>query len=327
MIFCMDNVLGTRRAAGAARYFQRAGQEEQAVSQTDSRGPRSSLLMSVEDLASALRPSAGGAEGEAGLVVVDCRFNLLKPEAGRAAWLAGHIPGAFYADLNQDLSSPPRPDTGRHPLPDPEQLRTLLGGFGIGKATRVVAYDEGGGGLAARLWWLLRWMGHGPVVLLDGGFSAWQKAGLPVDRDVPALRTRRFEGQPGQMPVRDASQVAAGLAGDSIRLLDMRAEERFLGRVEPIDPIAGHVPGAVNAPFGGNLTADNRFQPAEVLASRYAALAHGRAPGEIVCMCGSGVTACHGIFALELAGMPGAALYPGSWSEWIRSPDRPVATG
>ncbi|MBL8202470.1 MAG: sulfurtransferase [Chromatiales bacterium] len=295
------------------------------MSQINRRDSRSSLLMSVEELADALHGSPGGPESESGLVVVDCRFNLLQPEAGRAAWLAGHIPGAFYADLDRDLSAPRRPDTGRHPLPDPEQLRTLFSTFGIGKSTLVVAYDEGGGGLAARLWWLLRWMGHARVVLLDGGFAAWQSAGLPVSRDLPASRPGRFQGAPGHMPVRDASEVAAGLASDTIRLLDMRAEERFLGHVEPIDPVAGHVPGAVNAPFGGNLTADNRFQPGDVLARRYAPLIGDRQPGEIVCMCGSGVTACHGIFALELAGRPGAALYPGSWSEWIRSPDRPVA--
>ncbi len=297
------------------------------MSQVDSQDSRATLLMSVDELAGALRRSADDPEGADGPVVVDCRFNLLKPEAGRAAWLEAHIPGAFYADLNRDLSSPPRPDSGRHPLPDPEQLRTLFNGFGIGPATRVVAYDEGGGSLAARLWWLLRWMGHRRVVLLDGGLAAWQSAGLPVDREVPVPRARRFEGRPGQMPVRDARQVADSLAGDSIRLLDMRAEERFLGRVEPIDPVAGHVPGAVSAPFGGNLTADNRFQQGEALARRYAPLVAGRRPGDVVCMCGSGVTACHGIFAMELAGMPGAALYPGSWSDWIRSPDRPVATG
>lgn len=289
--------------------------------------PRASLLISVEELASALRQSAGGSGRERALVIVDCRFNLLQPEAGRAAWLEGHIPGAFYADLDRDLSSPRRPETGRHPLPDPAQLRALFGAWGIGEGTRVVAYDEGGGGLAARLWWLLRWMGHAPVVLLDGGFAAWQKAGLAVSRDLPATEAGRFEGQPGHMPVRDAAQVARGLAEGSIQLLDVRAEERFLGRVEPIDPVAGHVPGAVNAPFSGNLMADNHFQPGEVLAARYGPLVGDRRPGDIVCMCGSGVTACHGVFALELAGMPGAALYPGSWSEWIRSPDRPLWRG
>lgn len=300
------------------------------MSQLNGPALRSSLLISVAELANALGPATdgpGGGSGGRGLVIVDCRFNLMQPEAGRAAWLEGHIPGACYADLDRDLSAPRRPDTGRHPLPDPDQLRALFGGFGIGRNTRVVAYDEGGGGLAARLWWLLRWMGHGSVVLLDGGFAAWQKAGLPVSRDVPQPRPGRFEGEAGHMPVRDASQVATGLAGGTIRLLDMRAEDRFRGAVEPIDPVAGHVPGAVNAPFGGNLTADNRFQPEEVLARRYAALVDHRPSRDIVCMCGSGVTACHGILALELAGMPGAALYPGSWSEWIRSPDRPVAKG
>lgn len=299
----------------------------------DTLNARNSLLISVEDLASELlRPVPGPMHGRADepagdsrLVVVDCRFNLLQPEAGRAAWLAGHIPGAFYADLDRDLAAPRRADSGRHPLPGPLELCTLFRSFGIGAETRVVAYDEGGGGLAARLWWLLRWMGHGPVRLLDGGFAAWQAAGLPVSRDQPAVRRGSFAGQPGHMPVRDMDGVARGLAGDAILLLDARAEERFEGRAEPIDPVAGHVPGAVNVPFAGNLLADHRFQPGDVLARRYAPLVAGRQPGEIVCMCGSGVTACHGIFALELAGLPGAALYPGSWSEWIRSPDRPVA--
>lgn len=297
------------------------------MSQIDTRGQRATLLISVEELASSLGPSLRGPEPPSGLVVVDCRFNLLKPEAGRATWLEGHIPGAFHADLDRDLSAPRRPDTGRHPLPEPGQLRALFSGWGIGRDIRVVAYDEGGGALAARLWWLLRWMGHTDVRLLDGGFAAWQAAGLPVSRDVPATRSGRFEGEPGHMPVRDAQRVAEGLAQDAITLLDVRATERFLGTVEPIDPVAGHVPGALNVPFSGNLTAEGRFQPDESLAGRYAPFAEGRDPAGIVCMCGSGVTACHGIFALELAGIPGAALYPGSWSEWIRSPDRPVATG
>lgn len=297
------------------------------MSQTDTGARRASLLISAEELAGAMRASPRGPQREQGLVLVDCRFNLLKPEAGRAIWLEGHIPGAFHADLDRDLSAPRRPDSGRHPLPEPGQLRALFSCYGIGQDTEVVAYDDGGGALAARLWWLLRWMGHARVRLLDGGFAAWQAAGLPVSRDEPAPGSGRFEGRPGHMPVRDARQVAEGLAAGTLSLLDARAEERFLGRVEPIDPVAGHVPGAVNVPFSGNLTADNRFQPGESLARRYAPLVAGREPAGIVCMCGSGVTACHGIFALELAGMPGAALYPGSWSEWIRSPDRPVARG
>jgi thiosulfate/3-mercaptopyruvate sulfurtransferase len=176
------------------------------------------------------------------------------------------------------------------------------------------------------LWWLLRWMGHRTVRLLDGGFAAWQTAGLGVSQDAPAPRSGHFEGQPGQMPVLDTTQVSAALEDKAIQLLDVRAEERFHGRVEPIDPVAGHVPGALSVPFTGNLAGDNRFQSGEYLARRYAPLVDGRPPGKIVFMCGSGVTACHGVFSLELAGVRGAALYPGSWSEWIRSRDRPVST-
>lgn len=295
--------------------------------QADHPEHRDSMLISVTDLAGALGLSRGGpGEASPGVVVVDCRFNLLQPEAGRAAYLQGHVPGAFYADLDRDLASPRGPETGRHPLPDPEQLRLLFSGFGITRDTRVVAYDEGGGSLAARLWWLLRWMGHRSVVLLDGGFGAWQKAGLPVSPATPAAVQGRFDGEPGHMPILNAEQITAGLAADGIRLLDMRAGERFRGRVEPIDPVAGHVPGAANAPFSDNLTPDGRFRSPGDLARQYQPLVDGWQPGSVVCMCGSGVTACHGIFALELAGLPGAALYPGSWSEWIRSPERPVAT-
>ena len=297
------------------------------MSQAKHEVTRKSLLISVQELAAALREASDTpATSSQPWVVVDCRFNLLKTDAGRAAYLDGHIPGAWYADLDRDLSAPRGPQTGRHPLPDPEQLRALFGRFGITPATRVAAYDEAGGGLAARLWWLLRWMGHRSVVLLDGGLAAWQKAGLPISQETPGPCHSHFEGQPGHMPVLHTAEVSAALDENAIRLLDARAEERFRGLVEPIDAVAGHVPGALNVPFTGNLAADNRFQTPEHLAQRYAPLVAGRQPGEIVCMCGSGVTACHGIFALELAGIPGVALYPGSWSEWIRSPDRPVAT-
>ena len=273
--------------------------------------------MSVQELAAASRPSC---------VVVDCRFNLLKPESGRTAYLAGHIPGAFYADLDKDLSGPRRPDTGRHPLPDPQRLLVLFGSFGITPGTRVVAYDEGGGGLAARLWWLLRWMGHRDVVLLDGGLAAWQGAGLPLSQVSPVPQQDVFQGNAGAMPVRGTTEVWTALRAGSIRLLDVRAAERFLGRTEPIDPVAGHVPGAFNVPFEGNLTTGQTFLSQPELALRYAPHIDGRDAGDVVCMCGSGVTACQGIFALALAGTPGVALYPGSWSEWIQSTDRPVAT-
>ena len=287
------------------------------MSTVNSAAPRNSLLVSVQELAAASRPS---------WVLVDCRFNLLKPEAGRAAYLAGHIPGAWYADLDKDLSGPRGPDTGRHPLPDPERLRALLGSFGITPGTRVVAYDEGGGGLAARLWWLLHWLGHRDVVLLDGGLAAWHGAGLPLSQVSPVPRHDVFQGAAGAMPVLGASEVWAGLRAGSIRLLDVRAAERFLGRVEPIDPVAGHIPGAINVPFAGNLTPGQTFLSEAELALRYAPHVAGWHPADVVCMCGSGVTACQGIFALALAGVNGVALYPGSWSEWIRATDRPVAT-
>jgi len=284
----------------------------------------------VAQLAEDLGLSPGTRPDPPGVVVVDCRFNLMKPEAGRADWLAGHIPGAFYADLDRDLAGPASPATGRHPLPDPERLRVLFSSFGIGPETRVVAYDEGPGAIAARLWWLLRWMGHRHAALLDGGLAAWRAAGLPLATDAPApVPGRSFTGQPGAMPTRDTAKLAAALAsGDGrLRLLDARAPDRFAGTTEPIDPVAGHVPGAINAPFTGNLGSDGRFLSPGELAARFAALAGNRSPADVVCMCGSGVTACHNLFALELAGLSGAALYPGSWSEWIRSPDRPVAKG
>lgn len=283
--------------------------------------PRETLLVSARNLASAI-----GANGDAP-VIIDCRFNLLKPGAGHAAYLAGHIPNAFYADLDRDLSAPREAHTGRHPLPDVDRLRAFFAGCGIADGVRAVAYDEGGGGLAARLWWLLRWMGHRDVVLLDGGYAAWLKEGFEVSQAVPAPRRAAFRGTPGHMPVKGVAEVEAGLKKGSDVLLDVRAEERYLGHVEPIDTVAGHVPGAVNVPFAGNLDSEQRFLAAGPLAARYAPLVGSRAPADVTCMCGSGVTACHGIFALELAGFPGTSLYAGSWSEWIRSPGRPVVSG
>lgn len=262
---------------------------------------------------------------DADWVVVDCRFDLQRPEAGRRQYLDGHIPGAFFADLDQDLAGPRQPHLGRHPLPEPARLAALLDGFGIGPGTRVVAYDDSGGALAARLWWLLRYMGHPHASLLDGGLAAWRRAGLPLDTAVPAPRTGGFRGQAGSMPVLGTEDVQRTLASGQLALLDLRARERYLGRVEPIDPVAGHVPGALSAPFAANLDADGRFLPPDVLRQRYQQLLGDRPTSQVACMCGSGITACHGLFAMELAGLPGAGLYAGSWSEWIRSPARPVA--
>lgn len=272
----------------------------------------------------ALAPLAGSP----GCVIVDCRFDLARPAAGEAAWRAGHVPGAHYAHLDRDLSGPVTPATGRHPLPDPWHLAATLSLWGVGPGTLVVAYDDAGGAIAARLWWLLRWLGHARVALLDGGFQAWVAAGLPVTAEPPPQRPARFDGAPGHMPAIDTAALAQRLrAGTAPLLLDARAPARFRGEQEPIDPVAGHVPGAVNAPFQSFLDGSGRFRPPAELRALFAPLLDGRPATAAAVMCGSGVTACHALVAMELAGLPGAALYAGSWSEWIRSPERPVARG
>jgi thiosulfate/3-mercaptopyruvate sulfurtransferase len=212
-------------------------------------------------------------------------------------------------------------------LPEPDTLVTLFASWGVTRQARVVAYDEAGGALAARLWWLLRWMGHAGVSLLDGGLPAWTRAGLPLATEPPVARTAPFTGSSGHMPVITTAELEARLADASLTLIDARARPRFLGIEEPLDPVAGHVPGAVNVPFQRNLAADGRFRPPAELRDEFARAAQGRSADGLAVMCGSGVTACHDLFAMELAGLPGAALYAGSWSEWIRSPRRPIETG
>lgn len=262
-------------------------------------------------------------------VIVDCRFDLAHPAAGFTAYLDGHIPGARYADLNSDLSAPVRPDSGRHPLPEPEALSKTLGRLGIGPDSQVIAYDAVNGSFAARLWWLLRSLGHRKVAVLDGGLAAWQRAGgaLRAGEEssspkppypLPALKFRDTV---------DTRAIAASLGSARHVLVDARAPERFSGAVEPIDTVAGHIPGALNLPFSQNLAADGTFLKPEELRARWLALLNGRAAAELVAMCGSGVTACHNLLSLEVAGLPGAKLYPGSWSEWIRDTNRPVARG
>jgi thiosulfate/3-mercaptopyruvate sulfurtransferase len=262
-----------------------------------------------------------------GVAIVDCRFDLADPAAGRGAWLAGHIPGALHADLNRDLSAPPGPATGRHPLPDPQHLAARLGELGIDNATQVIAYDQSNGAFAARLWWLLRWLGHGRCAVLDGGFDAWRRSGGAVRVGEETVPQRRFTAAGPALATADSAAVAAALSRGDRLLVDARAVERYAGDVEPIDPVAGHIPGARNAPFSANLGGDGRFLPASELRARWRSILGDAPPGQLIAMCGSGVTACHNLLALEIAGLPGAALYPGSWSEWIRDPSRPVATG
>src|SRR5688572_28958637 len=261
-----------------------------------------------------------------GWLVADCRFELGKPEAGVAAWRAGHIPGAVHADLERDLSVPVTPSSGRHPLPSHAAFAATLGRLGIGNDTRVVCYDAGSGAFAARLWWMLRWAGHDAVAVLDGGFAAWVAEGRPVSTDPPPARAAAFVPRPRPGIVLDTGGVMRALA-EGETLVDLRGAERFAGQSEPLDAVAGHVPGAVNLPYAENLAASGRFRAPAELAGLWhsrAGAAPGRAP---ICMCGSGVTACQGLLALEAAGIAGGRLYAGSWSEWIRDPSRPVARG
>lgn len=259
-------------------------------------------------------------------LIVDCRFDLAQPAAGEAAYRAGHIPGAVYAHLDRDLSSPITLHSGRHPLPDPERFAATLSAWGVTAETQVIAYDADNGMYASRLWWLLRWVGHRAVAVLDGGLKAWTAAGLPTDTEIPARTPSKFQARPDRDMWLTSEEVQERVQQPDWRLLDARAPERFAGRVEPLDTAAGHVPGARNHPFSTNLTSDARFSAPEELRRRYEASQAGVADDHTIVMCGSGVTACHLLLAMEVAGKPGARLYAGSWSEWIRNPSRSVAT-
>jgi thiosulfate/3-mercaptopyruvate sulfurtransferase len=273
-------------------------------------------LISTEELAARL--------SDGNWFVADCRFELGKPEAGRAAYMAGHIPGAVHVDLERDLSAPVTPQTGRHPLPSPAEFAATLARIGVSNETQIACYDAASGAFAARLWWMLRWVGHEAVAVLDGGFAAWVAEGRPVSVESAPRPSATFVAEPRPEMVLDTPGAARALARGET-LVDVRGAERFAGTVEPIDAVAGHVPGAVNLPYLENLGASGRFRAPGELAELWRArtgAAPGRAP---ICMCGSGVTACHGLLALEAAGIAGGRLYAGSWSEWIRDPSRPVA--
>lgn len=275
----------------------------------------SAALVSAAALADAM--------SDARVVVVDCRHDLANPEAGEAAWRASHIPGALFMHLDRDLSAAKTGRNGRHPLPTPEAFVTLLGERGISPAHRVVAYDDAGGMFAARLWWMLRWVGHRDVSVLDGGLSAWKAAGGALDTSVRPLPPVSYPlGE--LVPTVDADAVLAHLASADRLLVDARAPDRFRGENETLDPVGGHIPGAVNRFFKLNLAEDGRFKPADALRTEWRALIGDRAPASLVMQCGSGVTACHNLLALEVAGLSGAQLYPGSWSEWCSDPTRPM---
>jgi len=264
-----------------------------------------------------------------GLVILDCRFALEDPDYGHRSYAEGHIAGAHYADLERDLSAPVvKGVTGRHPLPRPEALEARLQAWGIDADSAIVLYDDGPGAYAARAWWLLAWLGKREgVFILDGGLKAWHAAGLPLSLDPPANVPGSFVGTPDHGLLLSAEQLQRRLGQPTLTLLDARAQPRFRGDVEPIDPVAGHIPGAQCAAFTENLGSDGRFLSADQLRQRFAAKLGDRSPSELVAYCGSGVTACHNLFALCLAGYPLGSLYAGSWSEWITDPKRAVAKG
>lgn len=279
-----------------------------------------SNLIGARDLQSSI--------GNADLRIVDCRFDLGDPGAGRRAYRNGHIRGAVFADLDEDLAAPISPDSGRHPLPEVDRFAATLGRLGIGNDTHVVVYDAGNGAVAARAWWMLRWLGHERVRLLDGGFDAWAAVAGPVSEGEENAPEQTFLPHPRQESVLTTAELVSNLdrIGD-MRLVDARDAARFVGEVEPIDPVAGHVPGSVNLPFGASLTADGTWKSkADLLALWRSVLGEDKnAPWSV--MCGSGVTACHlALSALEV-GFIEPRLYVGSWSEWICDPLRPVGLG
>jgi thiosulfate/3-mercaptopyruvate sulfurtransferase len=261
-------------------------------------------------------------------IVIDCRFTLTDPAAGRQTYEKGHIPGARYAHLDDDMSAPIGTGTGRHPLPDIEVLAEKLHRWDVGVNKQVVLYDDSFGSIAARLWWLLRWLGHPGVALLDGGYPKWLREKRPVSQEPPACIGK---GSCAKLPepsvCATADDVLRASRNDDALILDARPERRFSGEYEPLDPVAGQVPGAVNWNYEDNLDIDGTFLPPEALRENYQALLKGRAPYHLIHMCGSGVTACHNVLAMEIAGLSGSRLYVGSWSEWITDPSRPVATG
>ena len=278
-------------------------------------------LISTDELARQLSDPA--------LVLVDCRHNLSDVGAGERAYGASHLPGARFMHMDRELSGERTGGNGRHPLPDVAALSGSLSRAGIDASKQVVAYDQNNGMWASRLWWLLHWLGHDAAAVLDGGIDKWIAEGRPITADRPSVQSARFVAMTPR-PVISSADILRGLSNHSsnpLTIIDARAPERFRGDIEPLDPVAGHIPGAINRPYGANLTPQQTFKPAELLRAEFDAQLGGAPLSSVVHQCGSGVTACHNLLAMEVAGLPGSRLYPGSWSEWVADPARPVARG
>lgn len=277
-----------------------------------------SLLIGARELAAHLDAP--------GWRVLDCRYDLADPAFGGRAYAQAHVPRALFLDLERDLSGQKSGRNGRHPLPERDAFAARLGVLGVDQTHQVVAYDDAGGMFAARLWWMLRWLGHDRVAVLDGGLQAWLSAGLAVTEEAASEAPTQFVPRQGSRPV-EVSEVAARLDSPNSLLIDARSPDRFRGENEVLDPVGGHIPGARNRYFRDNIGADLRFKAAAALRTDFAALLGATDPAEVIHQCGSGVTACHNILAMEIAGLCGSRLYAGSWSEWCADPSRPVATG
>jgi thiosulfate/3-mercaptopyruvate sulfurtransferase len=275
-------------------------------------------LISTEELAQHL--------GDSDFVIVDCRHNLADTAAGENAYRQAHIPGAHFLHLDRDLSGVKTGRNGRHPLPEVGALASALGRIGIDASKQVVAYDQNTGMWASRLWWLLRWLGHERVAVLDGGVDKWVAERRPLSAELPAQRESTFTPKPAPLNV-SAEEVLRHLGEGGMTILDARAPERYRGDMEPIDPVAGHIPGAINRPYTVNLTPQGTLKAPAALRHEFEAQLAGRDPASVVHHCGSGVTACHNLLAMAVAGLPGSRLYPGSWSEWCSDPSRPIARG
>ncbi len=278
---------------------------------------KADLLVTTEKLARHL--------GDAQWVIFDSRHDLVDANKGRNAYEAGHIPGAYFISLDRDLSGPKTGKTGRHPLPAPEGFVATMNRFGINPGMQIVIYDDTQGSYAGRLFWMLRWIGQDKVALLDGGIPKWIKEGRAISKDVPAERVGSIVARPGLGATVDVHFVDRFKESGEITLIDARAPNRFAGEGETLDPVGGHIPGAVNRFWQKNLNADGTFKSPEMLRTEFRELLGGADASKVVHSCGSGVTACHNAFAMELAGLPTGRLYPGSWSEWCADPARAVA--